>query len=398
MKICDLTQSYARTGGGVRTYVHAKRDFISQNPGSEHLLIVPGDRDAVHRDGPLTTYTVSSPRVPGSGVYRLLLRSDKVLRILRLERPRIVEVHCAYNLPWTAFHYRRGGAVAVVGVFMTDVASAYVRPVASRMLGRGMGGGATRLTEAYLRKLYSRCDATLAISPSLQERLERIGVRNVEYIPLGVDLDTFHPDRRDPELRAALGVADDELLLVYAGRLDTEKRPQVVVEAFESLPESFRGSLVLVGDGPLRQRLAEQSTRNPRIRLLPFQADRERLATLLASADLYVSAMPFETFGLSVVEAQACGLPVVGVRAGAMVDRVPEGVGLLGAVDSPAEMAANILALAGAARSEIGARARRLVEAQFSWQHTFEQVFAVYRRLDHAAVPSPTFRVRGAGM
>jgi alpha-1,6-mannosyltransferase len=154
---------------------------------------------------------------------------------------------------------------------------------------------------------------------------------------------------------------------------------------------------VLVGDGPLRQTLAEQSTRDPRIKLLPFQADRERLATLLASADLYVSAMPFETFGLSVVEAQACGLPVVGVRAGAMVDRVPEGVGLLGAVDSPAEMAANILALAGADRSEIGARARRLVEARFSWQRTFEQVFAVYRRLAPAAVPSPPFPARGAG-
>jgi alpha-1,6-mannosyltransferase len=381
MKICDLTQSYAPTSGGVRTYIHAKRDFISGYTDAEHLLIVPGARDTVSRSGRCITYTVASPPVPGSGVYRLLLRSDKVLRILREERPEVVEAHCAYNLPWTAFHYRRGAPATVVGVFMTDVASTYVQPVAAGVFGKRLGGGATRLAERYLRALYNRCDATLAISPSLARRLERIGVRNVASIPLGVDLQTFHPRRRDPELRAALGVADDELLLIYAGRLDGEKRPQVVVEAFQSLPESFRGSLVLVGDGPLRETLAEHATRNRRIKVLPFETDRLKLATLLASADVYVSAMPYETFGLSVVEAQACGLPVVGVRAGAMIDRVPAGVGRLGAVDSPKEMAVNIQALA-ADRREMGSRARHLVEAEFSWERTFQQVFTLYRRLN----------------
>jgi alpha-1,6-mannosyltransferase len=394
MKVCDLTQSYAPTGGGVRTYIHAKRDHILEHrPEDEHLLIVPGPEDSVRREGRSTVYTVASPLVPGSQVYRLFLRSDKVLRILRTEHPEVVEVHCAYNLPWTALYYRRGHPAArVVGCYMTDVPQAYVAPAATRLLGGRVGRGAASLADGYVRRLYSRCDATMAISPALATRLREIGVENVECVPLGVDLETFHPPRRHPVVRARLGVAADERLLIYAGRLDDEKRAALVVDAFQQLPESFRGRLALVGDGPLREELERRAERDGRIHVLPFEQDRRRFATLLASADLYVSGMPFETFGLSVIEAQACGLPVVGVASGAMLDRVPEGsgVGRLGPVDSAEAMAANILALAPEeGRREAGRRARALAEAEFSWQTTFGRVFALYHRLLGVA-PEPT--------
>lgn len=392
MKICDLTQSYAPTGGGVRTYIHAKRDRIRDGEeGHEHLLIVPGREDSVVREGRLTTHTVASPPVPGSGVYRFLLRSDKVLRILRRERPDVVEAHCAYNLPWTALHYRREAPAArVVGVYMTDLPRAYVEPVARRLLGERLGHGAARATERYVRALYRRLDATVAISPALAERLREMGVPGVECIPLGVDLEVFHPDRRDPAVRAGLGVGEGEPLLVYAGRLDGEKRAALLVEAFERLPPGAGAHLVLVGDGPLRASLEARAAADPRLHVLPFQPDRAALARLLASCDLYVSAMPYETFGLSVIEAQACGLPVVGVAGGAMVDRVPEGsgVGRLAPVDSVDGLAACLAAaLADPGLAEAGRRARAMVEAHFSWRSTFERVFGLYEALLSAPRP-----------
>lgn len=386
MKICDLTQSYAPTGGGVRTYIHAKRDRIRAGAeGHEHLLIVPGAEDGVSREGPLATHTIASPPVPGSGVYRFLLRSDKVLRVLRRERPDVIEVHCAYNLPWTALHFcAEHPATRVVGVYMTDLPRAYVEPVASRVLGRRLGGAAQGLAERYVRALYRRLDATVAISPALATRLGELGVPDVRCIPLGVDLEIFHPGRRDPELRRELGVGEEEPLLVYAGRLDGEKRASLVVDAFQRLRERMPLSLVLVGDGPLRPALQARAAADPRLRVLPFQENRAGLARLLASADLYVSAMPYETFGLSVIEAQACGLPVVGVAGGAMVDRVPEGsgVGLLGPVDSVEGLAANVEALLrDPDLREAGRRARALVEERFSWSATFERVFELYEAL-----------------
>jgi alpha-1,6-mannosyltransferase len=102
--------------------------------------------------------------------------------------------------------------------------------------------------------------------------------------------------------------------------------------------------------------------------------NRAELARWLASADLYVSAMADETFGVSIIEAQASGLPVVGVAAGAMIDRVTRQTGRLGPVGDSAAMAANILELWNSDRALLGdaARAHAL---QFSWVHSMEALF-----------------------
>ena len=105
---------------------------------------------------------------------------------------------------------------------------------------------------------------------------------------------------------------------------------------------------------------------------------RAELARWLASADIYVSAMADETFGVSIVEAQASGLPVVGVSAGAMIDRVTAATGRLGPVGDAEAMARNILEVWGA-KSSATAEEARAQALQFSWQSSMEALFgAVY--------------------
>jgi alpha-1,6-mannosyltransferase len=118
-----------------------------------------------------------------------------------------------------------------------------------------------------------------------------------------------------------------------------------------------------------------------RVDVLPFEKDRAALAALLASADVYVSAMEYETFGLAVVEAQACGLPVLGVRAGAMVDRVPDGLGVLVASNHPDALRDGLLSLDRAAWQECGRAARAHVSQRFSWARTFDRLFKLYREV-----------------
>jgi alpha-1,6-mannosyltransferase len=358
--------------------LHAQRDWFRAR-GLHHVLIVPAARDSVTREGTSTTYTVASPLLPGSSAYRLLYRSDKVLRILRTEMPDVIEVHCAYNLPWTAFLHRRRHGSIVSGMYMTDLAVAYVEAPLRRRAGLRAATGARRLSEKYLRALYSRCDVAVAISPSMRDRLREIGVQDPHYVPLGVDLETFSPVRRSREVRLTLGATDSDLVIVYAGRLDGEKQPDVVFDAFEQLPAEINARLVLIGDGPMRERLEQRAAGNARVRVLPFVQDRAELAALLASSDVYASAMAHETFGLSVIEAQACALPVVGVRAGAMVDRVIDGDdGFLVEPDAPAAMAARIAATPRADWSIMGARAHARVTAEFSWSRTFETLLSIY--------------------
>ena len=125
-----------------------------------------------------------------------------------------------------------------------------------------------------------------------------------------------------------------------------------------------------------------------------FVNGRAELARWLASADIYVSAMADETFGISVVEAQASGLPVVGVAAGAMVDRVTLATGRLGPVDDAATMARNIVDMWDADRTVIRECAQ-VHARQYSWDHSMDGLFtslypkAFHRAAARAALPSP---------
>jgi alpha-1,6-mannosyltransferase len=195
----------------------------------------------------------------------------------------------------------------------------------------------------------------------------------------------FIPSRRDESLRAELGVDSDGLLLVYAGRLDAERQPDVVLEAVALLRNEIDVHIAMAGDGPLRGRLERRAADIGGTHILPFEPDRHRLARLLASADIYVSAMAHETFGLSVIEAQACGLPVVGVRAGAMVDRVHDGEGFLVPPGSPSALAQCILDTPRDEWHAMGQRARSRVEREFSWNRTFETLLDRYTAALRAA-------------
>ena len=377
----DVTQSWSDVGGGVRTYLRHKRRHILDNTPHRHLLVVPGPRDEVEteEDGRGLTVTIASPRVPASPHYRLMLRNRAVRSILAGYRPDLIECQDAYNLPWAAVgHARRHPDVALVAAYCTDFPTVYVERPFSKWLGQPVGAAASWLCYRYCSRLYRRFDAAYAMSENGgAAKLRALGVPDVDVVPLGVELGQFSPDKRNPELRRMLGLTDDQPLLIYVGRLDMEKRPQVVVDAFRRLPQSLRAALLLIGDGPLREQFAGRE--DQRIFAPGFCRDRDDLAAWLASADLYVSAMADETFGISIIEAQASGLPVVGVAAGAMVDRVPDGLGLVGDVDDAAVMASNVMAVLAGDMVAMGHRARAHA-LQFSWDQSMERLFGrVYR-------------------
>ena len=379
---CDLTQSWSDVGGGVRTYLLHKRRHILESTPHSHLMIVPGPRDEVIAEERAITVTVASPRVPGSPHYRLMLRNGAVRAALDQFRPDLVECQDAYNLPWAAIGYRRRHPeTALVAAYMTDFPTVYVERPLSRFLTRPVAGALSRICYGYCGLLYRRFDAMFALSENGGAgKLRSLGIDNVDVVPLGVELGEFGPDRRDEKLRRKLGVAADQPLLVYVGRLDGEKKPDLVVDAFRRLPDSLGAKLALIGEGPLRADIA--ALRDDRVFMPGYCKDRAELARWLASSDIYVSGMADETFGVSIVEAQASGLPVVGVAAGAMIDRVTGATGRLGPVGDAPAMAANILEVWNGDRSAMAAEARAHA-LQFSWDRSMEALFG---RLYPAAV------------
>ena len=418
MRVCDITIAYNRESGGIRTYIDQKRRYLLENTDDEHLLIVPGEADGIERGPRTATISIASPLLPGQDTYRLFVRPGKILAALRENAPDIVELGSYYLAPWAAWGYRQGlrntGLDCIIGCyFHTDVANAYVnaplRSLSKEWVGphsETLAGLANQLTqiaeigaERYIATVFGLCDLAIAPSPAQAARLAEYGIDEAEVVPLGVDLELFDPRRRSESLRSANGATPDSLLLLYVGRLSNEKRVHLLVEALKRLPEHLKPVLWIVGQGPLRDELTDLATRTPSLHVLPYCHDRTEVARLMASADIYVSAGPHETFGLSVIEAQASGAPVVGVRAGALIDRVPDGLGYLGPVDDAQAMADNIVR-AAAEREAIGRRARRHVETHFAWDRTFRQLMARYEekiRALWAPVPSARHEVPSTG-
>jgi alpha-1,6-mannosyltransferase len=204
------------------------------------------------------------------------------------------------------------------------------------------------------------------------EYLRDLGVSRIIHQPLGVDAEVFNPARRSVTLRTRLGLAREARVLVYAGRLSPEKNLPVLLQAFALLGRPYH--LLLIG-GKRRTRPAHNIT------MLPYRRDSLELARWIASSDALVHAGTKETFGLVILEAMACGRPVVAARAGAFPEFVDEKVGGLAEPNSAAGMAEAIAALYERDLDAIGAAARARVIRQFSWKRAFHALFSAYALL-----------------
>ena len=393
--LCDLTQSYAPTGGGgIGIFLNEKRRHILERTDHRLLQIVPGVEDRVIEQGRHIWAEVGADPVRGSPNYRFILRTQAVRELLERYRPDIIESQCPWVLPWTAINYRRSHPqTALVAGYHTDFPNVHVHRVSREMLGERTAAVLRRLSEGYAGVTYRAFDRVYALGEDMREALARYSIHHVDTIDLGADMDLFHPSRRDPGFRAELGLAGNGPLLIYVGRVDNEKGIDHLAQMMRLLPPEFGAGLVVYGSGKRLDALKDETAGLP-IVWRGYCSDRAELARALASSDIYVSAMAFETFGLSVIEAQASGLPVVGVAAGAMVQRVPGNLGRLGPVDDAAALAANVVAVWKDSPAAMGARARAHVAAQFGWERTFARLLDV---IYPAALASAQARLEEAG-
>ena len=382
MLICDITQAYADISGGIKTYLNEKRKYIQANTHDEHVLIIPGEKDSLTRQGRITLCTIKAPFVPKYKPYRFIVNLKKVYQRLLEFKPDVIEFGSPFVLPWPIYLYQRQSQCTVVGYYHTDFPHAYVGEMLRQRIPDKLANIAQIIAEKYARAIYHRCDSTLTGSPMFIKRLQSFDLKNIEYLPLGVDLTTFNPDKYDKAFRDELQLKTDELLYVYAGRFCEEKRLDILLEAIEQLPAEFKCRFLFVGDGPSRPMIDAHVAKSPRSHFLIYENSREKLARVLASADVFVTAAPHETFGLLLVEAQACGLPIVGVQSGALRDRVQPGTGLLATPNDSRALTLAIQQFASQDYQLAGCNARKLVENTFSWHKTFSHLLNHYRSLN----------------
>ena len=199
----------------------------------------------------------------------------------------------------------------------------------------------------------------------------------------GVDMDLFRPQPFDPTLRPTLGLSSKTPLLLFVGRLQPWKGLETAIRALLLLPGVH---LAVAGDGVDRPRLTNLVTAlglTERVHWLGA-VERSALPRLYSSADLLVATShASETFGIGLVEAQACGLPVVASRFGGFPEVVDEGrSGLLYPPRSVEALAAAVSELLAAPpRRAAMAAAAPVWAAQFAWPVVTDRIEQVYREL-----------------
>ena len=385
MKICDVTQFYSPVSGGVKRYISEKRKHVLLHTRDEHHLIVPGPSTRYAREGRLHLHEIQSPRLDFfsryPSRYRLILNTRLVMDILDDIRPDIIESGDPYHVAWTALRAGEQTHASVFGFYHSHFPEAYLR-TALKYGGGWMRDAVMSFAEDYIVKLYTRFAATLVPSEPLRDLLHGWGVTNAVTLNLGVDTHTFRPDSRAEDLRQHLDLPKDRRVLLYVGRLSPEKNIGMLLATFEALharhPQRYH--LVIVGDGPLRRILPATRHRTGALTWRAHVQESAKLAEYYHAADLFIHPGVCETFGLVVLEAQACGLPCVGVRGSFMDANIMTGLDLWATKNDPHAIADAIERYDDQDLAALGAEASRLVRERFAWDQVFARQWALYTR------------------
>lgn len=365
VRVAVVTESFLPhmngvTGSVLRVLEHLEHRgheafVVAPGAGRRHPLAVPGR----------TVRSIPMPRYPAVRVAAPPVAS--VARVLRAFRPDVVHLASPFLLGWQGLLAAEGLGLPSVAVYQTDVIAYTERYGVPH---------ATALTAAHVRRLHRRATLTLAPADAARRQLHNLGVDRVAIWGRGVDGIRFAPHRRDEAWRGRVvpETADGDVVVGYVGRLAPEKQIEDLA-ALSSLP-GIR--LVIVGDGPSRTSL--ENLLPDAVFLGHLQGDA--LATAMASFDVFVHPGESETFGQTIQEAQASGVPVVATGRGGPLDLVRSSVdGWLYRPGDADDLRSRVADLAGdaAKRRAFGAAARDAVAGR-TWESLGDALIGHYER------------------
>ena len=380
MKVLDVTEFYSERGGGVRSHLTLK-GHISRQLGQEALILAPGPRT----HGAQAPLDASVRRIPGPAMpydpsYHLLWRVDKIRAEIVRVHPDVLEIHSPYVAALGCLAARPDSFGVRTFFWHSDFIDTYHEVLEKKLPWAPLAHVVDPLW-SWVRRIGRGCGATIAASQIMADKLRAHGVPRVVRIPFGVDKAIFRPEARDPGVRARLLGGGEGPLLVAVGRFAVEKQWDVVLRAFAELRRELPSArLWLFGDGP--ERAALERAAGESVYFAGFVKSREELATTLASADALLHACPFETFGIGIAEAVACGLPiVVPDRGGAAEQAGGASSRTFPTGDARACAAAAKELLHAAKNGQLVAAARASADAVPTIEGHFSALYELYGRL-----------------
>lgn len=375
MRVAIVTESFLPTLNGVTTSVCRVLEHLALR-GHDAMVIAPDGR------GPAEFAGFPVHRMPSVG-YRQFpvgIPGPQLAGLIAGFAPDVVHAASPFILGAQAVTAANRLGIPSVAVFQTDMA---------KYAGlAGFGPAASAFAWRVIRRIHQGASLTLVPSESARQDLERVGIDRLANWGRGVDSALYHPNRRQDASTGALRstfASSDDVVVGYVGRLAAEKE----VQRLTALRRIRGMRLVIVGDGPARPALERKLGHLDPVFLGALRGDE--LATAYAALDVFVHTGTTETFGQTVQEAHAAGLPVVASAAGGPLELVENGVdGFL--VDPHYDRALRraVLSLVTdpAQRARFGEAGRRRVLTR-TWEKLGDELIEHYRSVLPAVAAGP---------
>jgi 1,2-diacylglycerol 3-alpha-glucosyltransferase len=374
MRIGMMTDVYKPHVSGITNYISLNKEYL-EKAGHEVFIFTFGDLDY----GDDEERVVRSPGLPLTDTgYYLSFRYSRRAKAL-LQTMDLVHVHHPFLSGRLALNYCRPLRIPIVFTNHTRYdlyAQAYL-PLLPEELS-------DTFLQTYLPTFCRAVDLVISPSAGMVDVLRNLGVSTrIEIIPNGVDLQLYRLTSED--CRPEFGFQEEDLLLIFSGRLGPEKNLDFLIHAFAGVAEAIQNAhLLVIGGGPEEPALQQAAARTcaaGRIHftgMLPYK----ELPRYLAMGDIFVTASVTEVHPLSVVEAMASGLPVLGIHSVGVGDTVVDGVtGLLSSLDQAAFAALlTRLCMDSDLRTKLGTAART-ASREYAIEHTTQVMLQRYERL-----------------
>ena len=382
MKIGMMTDTYKPYVSGITSYIDLNKRALEKS-GHEVYVFTFGDLD--HKDE--EPRVVRSPGLPlaDTGFY-LSLRYKTAHKKL-LQTMDVVHVHHPFLSGRLAIAYCRPQNIPIVFTNHTrfDLYAQARLPLMPEEVSLS-------LLQAYMPDFCESVDLVISPSEGMKKVLRQFGVEgHIEVVPNGADLTNFH--NASPLPRSDFGFSDDDILLIYTGRIAPEKNLEFLIQAFAGVAEILPNVYLLIVGGGQKEHVEEvkpvpaEFGVEDRVRfvgMIPY----EKLPSYLAMCDIFVTASVTEVHPFTVIEAMGTGLPIMGVDSPGVGDSVVDGESGLLAKEDLASYAAKLtyLCLNRDLHKKFGEAARKASE-QFSIERTTKIMLGHYTRLTENTKP-----------
>lgn len=388
MRIGMMVDTYKPHISGITNYIELNKRYLEQ--AGHDVFVFTFGKEGHQDDEPRISRSPGLPLM-STGYYLSFKHSRQAKNLLQTMD--VVHVHHPFMSGQLALRYCRPLDIPVIFTNHTRYdlyARAYLPGIPPGM--------SDRLLERYMPVFCAAVDMVISPSPGMAGVLRRFKVTApVTIVPNGVELNRFYKSDGRAQ-RQRYGLSADDLLLVYTGRLAPEKNLPLLLKAFFGLQEVVPNAhLLLVGDGPERKTMEEQAIRRGCRERIHFagRVPYSDMPDYLAMCDAFVTASVSEVHPLSVIEAMATGLPVVGIQSVGVGDTVQDGVsGYLSSEDLAAFTAKlTRLCLDNPTRQRMGQQARKESE-RYDIQRTIAEMLKHYENLSRGSHS----RQRGVGL